>query len=334
MDFFQAYSDFLERNRDNIRRSITIHKDDPAYEFFKERLKNLYHPLPEPEKPPLAVTATDGSEFSRELYNGQKLVVCRSLSLTGENEESQSCFYLLNMNREDKSEIVKRIMEDLEHKSASAAMKSNAGGLCLMDGSLSGRLYWGKTKFDTDLSPDLYDTYIKNLIEFLDTVNDQKGILAYVAKTSDTTIFKKYILSLEKEIPDFLKKRSITDHLLLHSLAEFPGYTEPVWKSYEISTAKTVNFYTTHIIPSMNDTPMKVDFIIPENSPYTVENLISWLVWSYTGLDNHNLWISVADKKVKFSRNETEEIIMRMFFDTAGSEIVETRGERRARIRF
>jgi len=165
-------------------------------------------------------------------------------------------------------------------------------------------------------------------------VEKQNGILAYVAKTSDTTIFKKHLLSLEGQTPEFLKNRSITDHLLLHSLAEFPGYTEPVWKSYELSTEKTVYFYTTHILPSMDDTPMKVDFIIPEHSSYTAENLISWLVWSYTGLDNHNLWISVADKMVKFSRNETEEIIMRMFFDTAGSEIVETRGERRARIRF
>ncbi len=334
MDFFQAYSDFLERNRDNIRRSITIHRDDPAYDFFKEKLKKLYFPLPEPQKPEINVTATDGSEFSRELYNGQKLVIARSLSLTGEREDEQSCFHLVNMNREDKSEIVKRIMEDMEHRSATEAMKSNKGGICLMDGSLSGRLYWGKKRFDTDIEPDLYDMYMKNLAQFLQTIENGKGILVYVGKTSDTTIFKRSILTSVGEIPDFIKKRSITDHLLIRSLAEFPGYTEPVRMDYELPDKKTISFYTTHILPSMSDTPMKVDFIFPADSPFDLKNLISWLIWAYTGLDNHNLWLSVADKKVKFSRNETEEIIMRMFFDAADSEIVETRGERRARIRF
>ncbi|MHB1439487.1 MAG: DNA double-strand break repair nuclease NurA [Cuniculiplasma sp.] len=334
MDFVENYNSFLLQNKDIIRRSLILHHEDPAYLFFKDRFKKIYHALPEEKKPDLMVSATDGSEFSRELYNGQKLVVSRAISIIEGKEVEEDSFHLMRVDREQKNEIVKRIMENLEHMAAMRTIKEESAELCLMDGSLSGRLYWRTKIFDTDLKPDIYEDYIKKLKDFISMVLAKKVILVFIGKTSDTTILKRNIIQNEKELPDFIVGENITDHLIVKSIAEFPGYTEPVFVEKQIDRESTIEFFTMHVLPSMDDTPLKIDYIIPEGSPFTVEDIVSWIRWSYTGLKNHNLWISLADKKVKFHRIETEDIIMKLFMKAAGIDEVETRGERRARIRF
>jgi hypothetical protein len=334
MDFVEKYNIFLEQNMENIRRSVILHQEDPAYIYFKDKLDHLYHKLPDEKRPELRLSATDGSEFSRELYNGQKLVVSRAISLVDEKEIEETSFNLIRVEREQKNELVKRIMENLEHKAATRSIVEEHAKICLMDGSLSGRLYWGRTRFDTDLSPEIYGEYIKNLSLFLDNVIKNGVTLMFIGKTSDTAVLKRSILEGEKNVPEKARVQNITDHLLVKSIAKYPGYTEPVYIEKSIEKDKTISFYTSHILPSLDDTPLKLDYILPENTEQTCEELVSWIRWAYTGLKNHNLWISLADKKVKFHRTETEDIIMRMFMKTAGIDAVETRGERRARIRF
>ena len=334
MDFLQEYVNFLKNNGERIRRSITISHDDPAYYFFKENLMQHFYPLEEACKPPIEVSATDGSEFSRELFNGQKFVVTRAVAIQGNEVETVSSFHLLNVDREDKSELVKRIMEQDEHRVTKNMITKHKPGICILDGSFSGRMYWGKRNLRTDLKPDIFTTYQKEFNEMIQKIREKETILIYIGKTSDTSVFKRYLMSISKEIPEEIKTRSITDHLLIRSLADFPGYTEPLENEFQLNQEETIKYYTTHILPSKEDTPMKVDIIIPSSSDYELKDIISWLMWAYTGLSNHNLWISIADKKVKFSKSETEDVLMKMFFKTADNELIETRGERRARIRF
>ena len=333
MDFVEKYNNFLVKNRDSIRRSLILHEEDPAYIYFRDRVMKQFHPLPEQQNPSLKISATDGSEFSRELYNGQKLVTARAISLVDENELEEDAFHLLRVEREQKSELIKRIMENLEHEVATRSILENGARICLMDGSLSGRLYWKTKRFDTDL-PDIYSDYASKLTNFINAVVEKKVVLIFVGKSSDTTIFKRSLMEQDPNVPASVKNQSITDHLLIKSIVREPGYTEPIQVEREISKNEKVSFYTMHILPSVNDTPMKIDFIIPDDSTISHTDIVSWMMWGYTGLKNHNLWISLADKKVKFHREETEDVIMRLFIKMAGSEYVETRGERRARIRF
>lgn len=202
-----------------------------------------------------------------------------------------------------------------------------------MDGSLSGRLYWGTTKFDTDL-PDIYSLYTENLVNFVRAIKEKRIVLIFIGKSSETMILKRTILESDTNAPDNIRKQAITDHLLIKSIVQNPGFTEPIFVEKEIVKGQKISFYTMHVLPSMDDTPMKVDFIIPGDSVIDHRDIVSWIMWGYTGLKNHNLWISLADKRVKFHREETEDIIMKQFIKMAGSENVETRGERRARIRF
>ncbi len=333
MDFVEKYTAFLQNNRDMIRRSLVLHEEDPAYVYFRDKIQRLFHELPEQKKPELRLSATDGSEFSRELYNGQKLVVARAVSQIDGDELEEDAFHLIRVDREQKSELIKRIMENLEHLAATRSILEKDAQVCLMDGSLSGRLYWGTTKFDTDL-PDIYSLYTENLVNFVRAIKEKRIVLIFIGKSSETMILKRTILESDTNAPDNIRKQSITDHLLIKSIVQNPGYTEPIFVEKEIVKGQKISFYTMHVLPSMDDTPMKVDFIIPEDSVIDHRDIVSWIMWGYTGLKNHNLWISLADKRVKFHREETEDIIMKQFIKMAGSENVETRGERRARIRF
>ncbi len=333
MDFVEKYTAFLQNNRDMIRRSLVLHEEDPAYVYFRDKIQRLFHELPEQKKPELRLSATDGSEFSRELYNGQKLVVARAVSQIDGDELEEDAFHLIRVDREQKSELIKRIMENLEHLAATRSILEKDAQVCLMDGSLSGRLYWGTTKFDTDL-PDIYSLYTENLVNFVRAIKEKRIVLIFIGKSSETMILKRTILESDTNAPDNIRKQAITDHLLIKSIVQNPGFTEPIFVEKEIVKGQKISFYTMHVLPSMDDTPMKVDFIIPEDSVIDHRDIVSWIMWGYTGLKNHNLWISLADKRVKFHREETEDIIMKQFIKMAGSENVETRGERRARIRF
>lgn len=333
MDFVEKYTAFLQNNRDMIRRSLVLHEEDPAYVYFRDKIQRLFHELPEQKKPELRLSATDGSEFSRELYNGQKLVVARAVSQIDGDELEEDAFHLIRVDREQKSELIKRIMENLEHLAATRSILEKDAQVCLMDGSLSGRLYWGTTKFDTDL-PDIYSLYTENLVNFVRAIKEKRIVLIFIGKSSETMILKRTILESDTNAPDNIMKQAITDHLLIKSIVQNPGYTEPIFVEKEIVKGQKISFYTMHVLPSMDDTPMKVDFIIPGDSVIDHRDIVSWIMWGYTGLKNHNLWISLADKRVKFHREETEDIIMKQFIKMAGSENVETRGERRARIRI
>lgn len=333
MDFVEKYTAFLQNNRDMIRRSLVLHEEDPAYVYFRDKIQRLFHELPEQKKPELRLSATDGSEFSRELYNGQKLVVARAVSQIDGDELEEDAFHLIRVDREQKSELIKRIMENLEHLAATRSILEKDAQVCLMDGSLSGRLYWGTTKFDTDL-PDIYSLYTENLVNFVRAIKEKRIVLIFIGKSSETMILKRTILESDTNAPDNIRKQAITDHLLIKSIVQNPGFTEPIFVEKEIVKGQKISFYTMHVLPSMDDTPMKVDFIIPGDSVIDHRDIVSWIMWGYTGLKNHNLWISLADKRVKFHREETEDIIMKQFIKMAGSENVETRGERRARIRF
>ena len=80
MDFYSDLDSFLKSNSDRIREDLLLSKDNPLYEYYRDRVRGVLHELPDSSKPPYDICATDGSEYVQELYNGKKFVVARAIS--------------------------------------------------------------------------------------------------------------------------------------------------------------------------------------------------------------------------------------------------------------
>ena len=332
MDFYSDLDRFLKSNSNRIREDLLLSKNNPLYEYYRDRVRGFLQGLPESVKPPYDICATDGSEYVQELYNGKKFVVARAISQIQEREYYSTYFNVLGMERDDVQQLVKRIMEDAEHRAALNALIKEKNCIMVMDGSLSGRFYWGKTNYSGEIGKDFYNRYMESFVALLEKAREKKIIILYISKTSDTGVMKKEIHKNEKSLPQFVKESNITDHVLIKSIAEKPCYTEPMLIQGG-NTEYNCEFQTIHVLPAMDDLPMKIDFIIPEGAKTTVEDIVSWMMWGYSGLRSHNIWASLVDKKVKLSR-DTTRIVMEMFENEIGVWNAETRGQRRERIRL
>jgi len=99
-----------------------------------------------------------------------------------------------------------------------------------------------------------------------------------------------------------------------------------------------------HVLPQINDTPMRID--IPswvfgiehslsevnfnEIVNVDVNKLLKIIFAGYCGLENYNIWLSTADRKVKFRRNIFENIYLPKFEEIIGRTAT-SRGYRRVR---
>ena len=332
MDFYSELDTFLKSNSSRIREDLMLSKSNPLYEYYRDRVRNLLHEMPEPVKPPYEICATDGSEYVQELYNGKKFVVARAISQIMDREYFSTYFNVLGMDRDDVQQLVKRIMESAEHKAALEAVKKEESCLMIMDGSVSGRFWWGKKVYEGEIGKDFYREYMDSFVSFLKQAREKKIIVLYISKTSETSVMKKELHKNEKTLPDFVKINNLTDHVLIKSIAEKPCYTDPILMQSEYE-GYMCNFQTVHVLPEMDDLPMKIDMIIPEGVTTSVDEIISWMMWGYTGIRSHNLWVSLVDKKVKLNR-DTTRVVMEMFENEIEVWNAETRGQRRERIRL
>ena len=332
MDFYSDLDSFLKSNSNRIREDLLLSKSNPLYEYFRDRVRGVLHELPESVMPPYEICATDGSEYVQELYNGKKFVVARAISQIQEREYYSTFFNVLSMERDDVQQLVKRIMEDAEHRAALNALNDEKNCIMVMDGSVSGRFYWGKTNYNGEIGKDFYSRYMESFVSMLKKAREKNITILYISKTSETGVMKREILKNEKSLPNFVKENNITDHVLIKSIAEKPCYTEPLYLQREYERY-ICDFQTIHVLPAMDDLPMKIDCIIPDGVNTTVKEIVSWMMWGYSGLRSHNIWASLVDKNVKLSR-DTTRIVMEMFENEIGVWNAETRGQRRERIRL
>jgi NurA-like 5'-3' nuclease len=170
--------------------------------------------------------------------------------------------------------------------------------------------------------------------------------LIFVAKSSESRILKDFMVRRTFSGSHENQFRTVTDHVVVRSLSEKPGYTSPIrisLRNPDSMTKKDLGIATFHIMPHIMDVPMKIDVVCPElqvdpnKEPDTVvidETLVGFLFWGYIGLRVHNIWLAEVDKLVKFNSKEIEDLYMKTFEREIGIEFYETRGERRARIRI
>lgn len=99
-----------------------------------------------------------------------------------------------------------------------------------------------------------------------------------------------------------------------------------------------------HLLPSLNDTPMRIDIPAwqlgtdrtllevgwPEVANADVSEILSLLSAGYCGPENYNIWLKAADDGVKLSREIFENVYLRKFEEIVGVFIT-SRGYRRVR---
>lgn len=332
---FEEYITYLNENRDSIRELLYLPENSPARTTFDRVFKDNFVNLDRSSGATLKVAATDSSEFIRELYNGKKIILSRAFTKYGNRTESRFISRVMSVDREDMGTFMGMLMEHLEHLSVKDFLDEGSdSNVVLIDGSITGRLAHSEKPLRAEGFENFHSEYFKGMNEMVEA-SDKAGIpLVFVAKSSETTIFRRHLSGILKR--DVREDRKITDHLLVKSLAVSPGYTVPVKEEYSAGIEdRKITVSTFHLIPDLTDVPLKVDYVHPTSGRESKvpEDIIKMLFYGYTGYKVYNLWLSDVDNAVKFRKQEVENIYMKEFERHTGIQFYETRGERRVRTR-
>lgn len=352
-DTYEDYLKYLEENTDSIRGGMLIDQDSPLRALYLQGFLDNFHERGEKEIRPGDLSATDSSEFVRELYNGKKLILIRAFAKSKEYVAKDFICEVINVNRDEIRNFSILLMEHTEHVATSRLLEEKRPDYVLMDGSLIGRLYHKRNRIDAENYENFMEDYFRQLYALISTCLKSDIPMIFIAKSSETTVLRRFILdhlgdhgmTQEEMAEEKGKKR--TDHLLVKSFATGSGYTTPLRVSVEVGKNDAglgkLNVVTLHALPDSNDLPIKVDLVLPQaqegmhgrEEKYEVpEDIIDLLFWGYGGLKTHNIWLADVDREVKFRQKEVEELYMRTFERIIGIPFYETRGERRARIRI
>lgn len=352
-DTYESYVNFLNKNREEIRDSMLIGEDSDLWKLYEKTFSDNFVTREVGDYNPGNFSATDSSEFVRELYNGKKLILIRAYAKTREVTASDFICEVINVSRDEIRNFTILLMEHTEHVATLKLLETSSPEIVLMDGSLVGRLRHKRNRIDAEKYQDFMDLYFRKLFELIRTCIGRNIPLVFIAKSSESSIFRRYLL--ERISKDGIAEDSIhgekeakrTDHLLIKSFAKKAGYTIPLSVQYptfgEENEQKHLNVITLHAIPDATDLPVKVDVVVPEaqnqDKGKTIwaeirESILDMVFWGYGGLKTHNIWLADVDREVKFTQKEIESLYMRTFEKVVGIPFYETRGERRARIRI
>lgn len=334
---FQKFVDFLDHRRDEILSSMIIEKGTETYDFFSKAFERYYTETNGGSDYITSVAACDSSEFVRELYNGRKIILARGYAIF-ENSTYSSFFSEVTwVARDDLRTLTTMLMEDCEHRSLVDLLRSENPGMILVDGSLTGRLMHGDKEFRADRFEGFPSRYYDNLLSLLKMAAEKGTVIAFVSKSSESRSLVSRIIKDSGPVSTGNEEGAerIVDHVLIKSLAKKAGYSKPVMFTAS-GFAFPESIWTFHVLPSISDLPMKIDFLSQgsEYDPGILKMIIDTLFWAYSGQKVYNIWLSKVDNMVKFRTEEVEKIYMRQFERAIGIPMYETRGERRARIRI
>lgn len=331
---FEEFSAYLNENAESIRDLLYLPENSPVREFFTPLFLDNFIRRGTEENCDLSIAATDSSEFIRELYNGKKLILVRAFTKLQDEIAPRFLSRVLSIGRDDTSKLLTMLMEHLEHLSVIDFLESGKCDAVLIDGSITGRLAHGLDELDAEGFERLPLEYFSDITRLIKIANNRGIPLLFVAKSSETTIFRRHLESSSGRRQQFT---GITDHLLVKSIAPGPGYTRPVTADYRIPGSDTdVKISTFHLIQDLGDIPMKIDFVHNESNGITEipERIVNMLFFGYAGYKVHNLWLADVDNAVKFRKSDTENVFMKEFEKQVGVQFYETRGERRVRTRI
>ncbi len=349
-DTFTLFLDFLRSNREEIKNSLEMAEDSWRRELYGPVFRDNFIAAPHIE--PVtgkAVSSTDSTEFIRELYNGKKLILIRAYTVLGKKIYPSFISEVISVSRDDLQQFTIMLMEHSEHLSIIEMLREETPDYILVDGSLTGRIF---RKF-RPLNAEGYREFSRKYVEALGNMLDMasaKGIpIIFMAKSSESKLFRSFLLNQIKQgkhSEEFLREEEqlgASDHFLVKSLAREAGYTVPLLQAVpRIWGEGRFPVLTTHILPRVNDLPLKVDVVfstegqIPDTTEGSSlpEDVLNLLFWGYGDLKAYNIWLADVDRLVKFRNSEVENIYMKAFEREIGVSFYETRGERRARLRI
>lgn len=351
-DTYGEFVGYLDDNINKITESLLMGKNSHLREIYQKPFSENYIRYDSRDFTVNAISATDSSEFVRELYNGKKLILIRSYTKINNEVFNDFKVEVINVDRDQLTKFIVLLMEHSEHTSILNSLRETQPDYVLVDGSLIGRLYHDTNKIKAENYNEFQKVYFGTLGELIDTCIERKIPLVFIAKSSESKIFKNFLLrsiNMEKsEAVTGEMKSANTDHYLVRSLADSPGYTTPLvvpinMKWNHDTDKEKLNVVTFHALPRIDDLPIKVDVIVPEAQEFSHERtekfqigekIIDMIFWGYGGLKTHNIWLADIDRLVKFKTKEVEEVYMKTFERKTGIQFYETRGERRARLRI
>jgi len=339
-----TYSDFvayLSNNMQEIRDSLIMERGSEPYLHYRDVFHKNFHPFSPNTDRSYTVSATDSTEFVRELYSGKKLILIRAYSRIGEGIWSKFLAEVLSVARDDLSPLVSLLMEHNEHLSVIDVLREQKPDFALIDGSLIGRFMHESRLLNAGKYEDFMGTYFSTLADLFEVASETGVPLVFVSKSSDSRMFIRYLQGI---IGDPARRVEETDHLLVRSMSKFSGYTTPLIVPMKMGGEnRMVNVVTFHAVPDTMDLPIKVDIYSPSAQkvqsdgpkPASVsKDILNMIFWGYGGLKAHNIWLADVDRLVKFRTPEIENLYMKTFERMTGIQFYETRGERRARIRI
>ncbi len=350
-DTFGLFVDFLRENREKIKNDLEMSRDSWRRKLYDRVFTENY--LPKPESTPVRakVSSTDSTEFIRELYNGKKLILIRAYTVIGRRIYTSFIPRVISVSRDDLQRFTIMLMEHSEHLSIIEMLKEEDPDYILVDGSLGGRLFRKFKHLEVEGFNDFNREYLSVLGRMLE-MSSEKGVpVIFMAKSSETSVFRRYLITLLKrekadaKLIDDEEKILSNDHFLVKSLATSEGYTAPLLQPVKKMWANGEEMFpllTSHIVPRLNDLPLKVDVFMSMKDPVpgTIErgsfreDILNLMYWGYGDLKTYNIWLADVDRLVKFHSKEVENIYMKAFEKEIGINFYETRGERRARLRI
>lgn len=349
-DTFTLFMDFLRTNREEIRNSLEMAADSWRRDLYGTVFRNNFISAPETE--PVtgkSISSTDSTEFIRELYNGKKLILIRAYTVLGKKIFPSFISEVISVSRDDLQQFTIMLMEHSEHISILEMLREESPDYVLVDGSLTGRIFRKFKTLNADGYREFSRKYMETLGEMLETASKKRIPVIFMAKSSESKLFRTYLLNLLKQenphnqyIPEE-ENLSASDHFLVKSMAKEAGYTVPLLQAVpRIWSDGRFPVLTTHILPRLNDLPLKVDVVFSTDGqvPDVTEgstlpgDVLNLMFWGYGDLKTYNIWLADVDRLVKFRNSEVENIYMRAFEREIGVSFYETRGERRARLRI
>ncbi|MEM0155626.1 MAG: DNA double-strand break repair nuclease NurA [Thermoplasmataceae archaeon] len=340
-DTFSEFVDYLTENMQYIKDSLVMDRGSESYKHYEKVFLENFHEYRAVGDFRGSVSATDSTEFVRELYSGKKIVLIRAYTRMGNDVTSKFLAEVLSVGRDDLSLFIGLLMEHYEHLSTMESLKTCKQDFALIDGSLVGRLIHDRGKLSASGYENFTELYFSTLEELFHISAEVEVPLVFVSKSSDSRVFTRYLQTL---IGDSGRFGDETDHLLVRSIAQSHGYTTPIMMPMKIgATGRRINVVSFHAVPDTIDLPLKVDIFNGKKqeeiieSPIPVEvnrEILSMIFWGYGGIKAHNIWLADVDRLVKFKTPEIENLYMKTFEKMTGIHFYETRGERRARIRI
>ncbi len=350
MDTFYDFINYLNKNRDKIKKGMKMDETSKIFNFYNILFNKNYFPFDQYEIEKIDVAATDSSEFTRTLYNGKNIIIIRGYTLYNNEVIKDFKADIIPVDPNDIRNFTILLMENSEHLSIINLLNSYSPEYIFVDGSLKGRLSHSNKPMDIENYETFMDEYFKNLKTMIKKAYEKNVKLIFIAKSDYSDSFRKYLLSiaekdiLNSDVIEHENKYYSNDHYLIKSLAKYKGYTQPLMYKKNLY-GTDINYVTFDVLPDLNDLPMKVDVLSKEflkedlNSNnrliYNIDkNIINLIFYGYASYKVYNIWLVNVDKKVKFRSKEMENVYMKAFERETGIPFYETRGERRVRLRI